>query len=81
LDDAVRIFGGPQNSKETNHGEEREGREKAGNKGRVKIGKLQLHKETVRELTAVEEKSLKGGRAKNKTDDTCLVIACSVTCI
>lgn len=54
---------------------------KQSDKARVKIGKLQLHKETVKELTTVEEKSLKGGRVKNKTDDTCLVIACSVTCI
>jgi len=54
---------------------------KQANKGRAKVGKLQLNKETIKELTAQEEKRLRGGRRPIKTDDTCLVIACSVGCI
>ena len=53
------------------------------NKSRAKVGKLQLNKETVKELSGQEEKRLRGGMARRpiKTDDTCLVIACSVSCI
>ena len=54
---------------------------KSANKGRVKVGKLQLSKETVRDLTGSEEKRVRGGAKKMKTDATCLVIACSVGCI
>ena len=51
-------------------------------KGKVKVGKLQLNKETVKDLTGGQKKQLRGGLARqNKTDDTCLVIACSVSCI
>ena len=50
-------------------------------KGKVKVGKLQLNKETVKELTGGEKKQLRGGVRKNQTDATCLVIACSVSCI
>ncbi len=51
-------------------------------KNKVKIGKLKLNKETVKELTGGQKKQLRGGAARqNKTDDTCLVIACSVGCI
>ena len=48
------------------HGNEIEGRRNRGksqSKGRVKVGKLNLNKETVKDLTANEQKQLKGGVA------------------
>jgi len=44
--------------------------EKKEKKGGVRVGKLQLNKETVKELTAQEQKRLRGGRSP-KTD-SCL---------
>ncbi len=34
-------------------------------KGRVKVGKLQLNKETVKNLTGSERRKIKAGREKN----------------
>lgn len=37
----------------------------AAKKGRVKVGKLKLNKETVKDLTGRERKKIKGGVASN----------------
>ncbi|MGI9166197.1 MAG: class I lanthipeptide [Pyrinomonadaceae bacterium] len=37
---------------------------KAGKKGRVKVAKLTLNKESVKDLTASQRKQIKGGKAK-----------------
>ena len=50
-------------------------------KGRLKIKNLKLNKETVKELTGGQKKQLRGGVRQNKTDDTCFVVACSISCI
>jgi hypothetical protein len=47
---------------------------KAGKKGRVKVGKLKLNKETVKDLTGSQLKKLQGGRTVNTA------AACSSPC-
>lgn len=39
------------------------GQKKSAGKSRVKVGKLKVNKETAKDLTKVEEKGIKGGRA------------------
>ncbi len=41
--------------------------EKEAKKGRVKVGKLKLNKETVKDLTDSEAKKIKGGAAARTT--------------
>lgn len=38
-------------------------------KGRVKVGKLKLNKETVKDLTGGKQKQIKGGILRNLTTD------------
>jgi hypothetical protein len=44
---------------------------KSSKKGKVKVGKLRLNKETVKDLTAAERKRVKGGRKGRDVTDTC----------
>jgi len=41
--------------------------EKEQKKGRVKVGKLKVNKETVKDLTPSEEKEIQGGQADRPT--------------
>ena len=45
-------------------------------KGRVKVGKLQLNKETVKGLTRGEQKGIKGGAAKEKCYMSINILTC-----
>lgn len=44
---------------------------KSSNKGKVKVGKLKLKKETVKDLTVAERRSVKGGRKATDVTRTC----------
>jgi len=49
-------------------------------KGRVKVGKLQVNKETVKNLTSAEQKGIKGGGTVYTRDTNCarcITDACS----
>ena len=50
--------------------------EKKGPKGRVKVGKLRLNKETVKGLSSHEQKQIKGGRRDNDTDPVSRCAGC-----
>ena len=45
-------------------------------KGRVKVGKLRLNKETVSGLTSREQKQIKGGVARRDTDPVSRCAGC-----
>ena len=59
-------------------------------KGKVKVGKLKLNKETVKDLTAGHQKHIKGGRILNNPSAQCsgdvytrcatLCGSCGITC-
>jgi len=57
---------------------------KAGDKGKLKVGKLQLNKETVKNLTGEETKGVKGGVyyptigtcPKDPLTQTCKIFGC-----
>ena len=49
-------------TKEKRYGYDQESKDKT--KGKVKVGKLSVNKETVKDLTGDEEKGIKGGLAK-----------------
>jgi hypothetical protein len=59
-------------------------------RGKVKVGKLKLNKETVKDLTGGEQKQLKGGRILNQPSVKCsgdvytrcatLCGSCGITC-
>lgn len=57
------------------------GSKRAEKKGRVKLGKLKLNKETVKNLTNDEAKQVKGGLGN--ISDVCRTVGCnpSIICI
>ncbi len=46
-------------------------------KGRVKVGKLKLNKETVKDLTGSEGKKIKGGAARTPGTNASCATACT----
>jgi hypothetical protein len=54
---------------------------KPSEKKKVKVGKLKLNKDTVKDLTGGEEKRVRGGAAKDKTlivcpSEFCVTLSC-----
>ncbi len=47
-------------------------------KGRVKVGKLKLNKETVKDLSGDRQKKIKGGFLPRGGDDTKLIGTCTI---
>ena len=46
-------------------------------KGRVKVGKLKLNRETVKDLTSNQKKKVKGGLIRRDGDETKLLGTCT----
>lgn len=67
--------------REFSHGDEKKSTgEKEGKKGRAKLNKLPLNKETVKDLSDIEEKQIKGGIMANRpkmTDGGGATIGCN----
>ncbi len=53
-------------------------RNKTGEKKGVKVGKLKLNKETVKDLTSDQKKKVKGGLIPRGGDDTKLLGTCTI---
>jgi hypothetical protein len=49
-------------------------------KGRVKVGKLKLNKETIKDLTGSESRKIKGGQKPEKSPNACVVTIKGVNC-
>ena len=54
--------------------------DKAATKSRVKVGKLQLSKETIKELTAGKQKQIKGGKMADYPETQCRTCSCRAPC-
>ncbi len=52
--------------------------EKEESKARVKVGKLKLNKETVKDLTSHQKSKIKGGLIRRDGNDTKLLGTCTI---
>jgi hypothetical protein len=48
-------------------------------KGNVKVGKLKLTKETLKDLTRKEQSLVKGGAVENTKKRSCVIILCTLS--
>jgi hypothetical protein len=53
---------------------------KATTTGRVKLGKLQLGKETIKDLTTGKRKHIKGGAINDVPETNCRTCSCRAPC-
>ncbi len=53
--------------------------QKSTGKAKVKVGKLQVNKETVKDLTKGEAKKVKGGARKQTTESISIVLCATCT--
>lgn len=56
------------------------GGEKKGKKGQIKVGKLRLNKETLKDLTNTEKKKIEGGILLRGTDAACVTWEVNLCC-
>ena len=54
--------------------------EKEVTKSRVKVGKLQLSKETIKDLTPDKQKQVKGGKMEQYPQTFCVTCSCRAPC-